>query len=402
MNILVINAGSSTVKYRLFDMGTNMVMAQGLVERIGEETGAFKHEAYPGSDQEKVVTGEQPIKDHTVAVNVVVEQLTGSEAGVIADKSDIHGVGHRVVHGGEFFTKPTIITQQVVDDLTSIIPLAPLHNPGAVAGIKVALELFPVKQVVVMDTAFHQTIPPKAYVYPLPYEFYEDLKVRRYGFHGTSHNYVSSKAAEYLGIPYEEFSCITMHLGSGCSMDAIKNGKCIDTSMGLTPLGGLMMGTRCGDIDPAICAFLAEHKGLDARSVDNILNKQSGLKGVCGDNDMRDVHARRENGDERAQLAFEMFCYRVKHFLGAYFASIGKIQAIIFTAGVGENDPKVRQAVCEDLEHLGIVIDKEKNYGFERGKIVEINADNSAIRILVVPTDEEYAIATQTLKTISE
>ncbi len=402
MNILVINGGSSSVKYRLFDMATTTVMAQGLVERIGEVTGNFKHVAYPDSDKEKTVKGELPIKDHKAAVNIVVEQLTGSEAGVIADKNDIHGVGHRLVHGGEFFIKPTIITPQVVEDLALTIPLAPLQNPGSIAGIKVALELFPAKQVIVVDTTFHQTMPPKAYMYPVPYEYYEDLKLRRYGFHGTSHNYVSMKAAEYMGIPYEEFTGITMHLGSGCSMDAIKNGKCIDTSMGLTPLGGLMMGTRCGDIDPAICAFLAKHKGYDAQTLDNILNKESGLKGVCGDNDMRDVHSRRNNGDERAQLAFDMFCYRVKHFLGAYYASLGPVQTIIFTAGVGENDPDVRQSVCEGLEHMGIKIDREKNYGFERGKICEIGAEDSAIRILVIPTDEEFAIANQTMKLISE
>ena len=401
MKILVINSGSSSIKYQLFDMAPEAggrVLCSGLVERIHEPMGAIKHKKFPDSPEEAVFADELPIPDHKIGMQLVVDRITNGQAAVVASPDEITGVGHRIVHGGEFFSAPVIVDDSVVEKLTSIIPLAPLHNPGHLAGIATARELLPAApQVTVFDTAFHQTLAPEAYLYPLPYEFYEELRVRRYGFHGTSHGYVFGKTAEFLGRSPEETSAITIHLGNGCSMDAVKRGKCIDTSMGLTPLAGLMMGTRCGDVDPAVYPFLAERKGLTVKDIDAICNKQSGLKGVCGVNDMRDVHARRGAGDERAQLAFTMFCRRVTHYVGAYMALLGECHALSFTAGIGENDVDVRQQVCQTLGYLGARIDAEKNKTLKRGQPGDISTDDSPIRILVIPTNEELAIAQQTL-----
>ncbi len=402
MKILVLNSGSSSVKYQLFDMENGAVMASGLVERIYEPMGLIKHKKFPDTDAEAVFPEELPIPDHTTALKLVVDRITSGETAVVGGAGDIHGVGHRIVHGGEAYSAPTMITDEVVQQIEALVPLAPLHNPGGLAGISTARELLPgAKQVAVFDTAFHQSMAPDAYIYPLPYEFYDELRIRRYGFHGTSHGYVANKTAELLGRTPEETSLVTIHLGNGCSMAAVKRGKCMDTSMGLTPLAGLMMGTRCGDIDPALYAFLSEHKQLGIKEIDTICNKQSGLKGVCGVNDMRDVHERRQGGDEKAQLAFTMFCRRVTHYVGAYLALLGECHALAFTAGIGENDEFVRQQVCESLAYLGAKIDSDKNLNLKRGAAADISTEDSPIRIMVVPTNEELAIAEQTLAVLN-
>ncbi len=397
MMILVLNSGSSSVKYQLFNMDSGEVLASGLVERIAESVGAIKHKRWPGTQKEESFSAEMPVADHKAALMLVVDRLIGSETGVIADASEIKAIGHRIVQGGAYFSAPTLVDDSVVEKLREIIPIGPLHNPGHIAGIETAKVLFPgVPQVVVIDTAFHQTMPPEAYLYPLPYDLCKELRIRRYGFHGTSHAYVAGKAAEFLGRKMEETSVITIHLGNGCSMDAVKRGRCVDTSMGLTPLAGLMMGTRCGDIDPAILPFLAANKGLSMQELDTLMNKESGLKGICGVNDMRDIHARRKAGDERAELAFRMFCYRVKHYIGAYLAVMGECEAIVFTAGIGENDSEARAQACAGLEFLGIVMDEKANASAPRGRECEISAPGSRIKVLVVPTNEELAIAKQT------
>jgi acetate kinase len=402
MKILVLNSGSSSVKYSLFNMEDSTVLCSGLVERIGEDMGAIKHKKLPDSDAQQKFSEELKVPDHDTGLRRVIEIIVDAEMGVLSDISEIGGVGHRIVHGGESFSAPTKVDAEVIKEIEANIPLAPLHNPGGLAGIKVAMELLPgTPMVVVFDTAFHQTIPDYAYIFPVPYEYYEELRVRRYGFHGTSHKYVSKKTAEILGEPLGELNCVTVHLGNGCSMAAVKGGKCMDTSMGLTPLMGLMMGTRSGDIDPALIPFLAKNKGLTIDDIDNVLNKKSGLKGICGMNDMRDIHAAREKGDKKAQLALEMFSYRVKSYIGSYLAVIGGCDAIVFTAGIGENDPDVRQMACDTLAPLGAVIDKDKNFGAARGEICEISAADSTIKILIVPTEEELEIAVGTMEVLA-
>jgi acetate kinase len=352
MNVLVINSGSSSIKYQLLDMANGSVLATGLVERIGEGTGRIKHKNAPDSAHETESVRELPIPDHKTGMQLAAELLTEPGKGVVKNTSDIDAVGHRIVHGGEYFSEPALVDDSVVEKIREVSPLAPLHNPGHIVGIEESRKLFPgIPQVVVFDTAFHQTMPSEAYIYALPYEYYSELKVRRYGFHGTSHRFVAKETAKLLGKPLSECNIITLHLGNGCSMAAVRGGKCVDTSMGLTPLAGLMMGTRCGDIDPAILAYLASQKGLSINEMDQVMNKQSGLKGVCGSNDMRDVHAMREKGDARAQLAFDMFCYRIKHYIGAYYAVLGRVDALAFTAGIGENDEHVR-AKCLSLIHI--------------------------------------------------
>jgi len=397
MNVLVINSGSSSFKYQLIDMNTEASLCSGLVERIGEAQGKLTHKVMPGTAEEKKFTVEQPFPDHVAGMKTVVDILTDAERGVIKDKSEIHAIGHRVVQGGETFSKSVVVDSVVRAAIHDNIPLAPLHNPANLSGIEVAQELFPgVPSVAVFDTEFHQTMPAKAYLYPLPTSLYKELKIRRYGFHGTSHRFVTKQAAKFLGKKADEVNLVTCHLGNGCSMAAVRNGKCIDTSMGMTPLAGLMMGTRCGDIDPAILPFLAENKGLTIKEIDAILNKESGLKGVCGMNDMRDIHtARLEKGDDKAQLAFEMFCYRIKQYIGAYIATVGPIDAVVFTAGVGENDEYMRAEVCKDMEHLGIEIDLEEN-NTRRGVARSISKGGK-VQVLIIPTNEELEIAQATV-----
>jgi acetate kinase len=401
MNILILNSGSSSVKYQLLNMDGPTVMASGLVERIGEASGQVKHKQWPDTGKEQTFTEEMPIQDHATGLTRVVELITGLETGVISGVAQIQGIGHRIVHGGEAFSASTLVDEAVIQGIRDQIPLAPLHNPGGLAGIETAMRLLPgVPNVAVFDTAFHQTMAPEAYRYAIPKKLYTELKIRRYGFHGTSHLYVAKKCAQTLGQPFAETSCITAHLGNGCSMAAIKNGKCIDTSMGLTPLAGLVMGTRSGDVDPALHAFLADNKGLSIQEIDALLNKESGLKGMCGFNDLRDIHERISQGDADAQLALRVFCRRVTQYIGQYMALLDGTQAICFTAGVGENDAVVRRLCCASLGSIGAILDTNRNSEAPRGSIAEISAPDSPVKIMVIPTNEELEIATQTMEVL--
>jgi acetate kinase len=401
MHILVINSGSSSLKYQLLDMAGDRVMASGLIERIGEEMGSITQKSNPDKWPDAKSVEHKAIPDHRAAMGLMVDKLIGEDWGVIGSLTDIDAVGHRVVQGGESFSAPVLVDADVVETIRANVPLAPLHAANLV-GIEAALELFPgTPNVTVFDTEFHQTMPPKAFLYPVPMDLYEELKIRKYGFHGTSHKFVTREAAKFLGKPVDEIDLITAHLGNGCSMAAVKNGRCADTTMGLTPLAGLMMGTRSGDVDPALFPFIARHKKMSVTEVDTLLNKQSGLLGVCGLNDMRDVHAARERGEEKAQLAFEMFAYRVKARIGAYLAVLGRADAVVFTAGIGENDAFVRAEACKGLEGLGIKLSPERNERREPG-VRRISTDDSPVAVLVVPTDEELEIAHATMTLVEK
>jgi len=397
MNILVINSGSSSIKYQLLNMNTEKVLCSGGVERIGEGTGVLQHKIAPDTPEEDKITLHQPIPSHEEGMHLIIGLITEEERGVVKSLDEIEGIGHRIVQGGDLFNASCLVDDAVVEGLTKLIPLGPVHNPGHLAGIRVARELFPdTPQVTVFDTVFHQTMPPRAYMYALPYELYEDLKVRRYGFHGTSHGYVSREAARFLGQPAEDTNLITLHLGNGSSMCAVKGGKSVDTSMGLTPLEGLIMGTRCGDTDLAIYPLLGAERGLSISEINDLTNKQSGFKGICGMNDMRDIHEAVAKGDARAKLALDMFGYRNRKYIGSYLAVLGKVDALVFTAGIGENDPVARELSCRGLEHLGIKLDHERNLARERGAR-DIAAADSSVRVLVIPTNEELEIARQTV-----
>lgn len=393
MKILVINAGSSSLKYQLIDIETETVLAKGLCERIGIEGSKLNHTPNGG---DKVVI-EKHMNDHSDAIKMVLDALVNSEYGVISDMSEISAVGHRVVHGGELFSKSVIINDELKDAVKECIPLAPLHNPANLIGIDACEKAMPgVPQVGVFDTAFHQTMPKEVYMYGLPYDLYTDYKIRRYGFHGTSHKYVSSKAAEILGKDIKDLKIITCHLGNGSSITAVENGKSVATSMGLTPLAGTVMGTRCGSIDPAIIKFIADQKDITLEEVDDILNKESGVYGISGvSSDFRDLDAAAKSGNERAQLALDMFVYSVRKYIGQYIVQMGGVDAIVFTAGVGENDGKMREAITKDLDFLGISIDTEKNKGI-RGDEAIISTEDSKVKVLVVPTNEELMIARET------
>ena len=402
MKILVINTGSSSIKYQLFDMERHRILASGVAEKIGEDISILTHwnVSAKGEDVEKVEEGV--ISDHLEGMNRILGLLIDPEHGVVGDKSEISAVGHRVVHGGETFHSPTIIDESVIAAIKENIPLAPLHNPSNLMGIEVAGAIFPDSpQVAVFDTAFHQTIPMESYLYAIPFELYEKHRIRRYGFHGTSHAYVAERAAEYLRRPLGELNLITIHLGNGASMAALKNGISVDTTMGMTPLAGLVMGTRSGDIDPALTFFLADQLRMSVKEIDDLLNKDSGLKGICGSNDMREVIRKKDAGDDRAEIALKLYCYRIRKYIGAYFAALGSLNAIIFTAGIGENSPYIRENCCQGLHKLGIEIDSERNN--KSGKeIREISLEDSEIRILVVPTNEELKIAQETEKVIKK
>ncbi len=401
MKILVINCGSSSLKYQLFDMTNSDALSSGLVERIGESEGMVTHTNHPGTNGEIRIEREDPIADHAAAMRLAQKMLTDPGAGIVMDEADIQAVGHRVVHGGEAFRSSVNINQKVLAVIEKTIPLAPLHNPANLVGIQVARDLFPdAPQVAVFDTAFHQTMPEYAYHYALPFEYYEKLGVRRYGFHGTSHKFVAGQAASLLGRPLSELNMVTAHLGSGASICAIKNGRSIDTSMGMTPLGGVMMGTRPGDLDPGVLRYIADQKGYSVAEIDHVLQKQSGLKGICGSNDMRDIHAQAATGDERARLALNMFIHRIRHYLGAYFFMLGKVDALVFTAGIGEHDPITREKCCEGLVPFGVILDGEKNR-IGRGQAREIGTPESPVKILVIPTNEELEIARQTLEVLN-
>ena len=392
MNILVINCGSSSLKYQLINAATEDVLAKGLCERIGID-GIL---TYQPADGEKEKT-EKAMPTHTEAIKYVIEALTNEKTGVIMSLDEVGAVGHRIVHGGEKFTTSTLLTEETIKGIEECSDLAPLHNPANLIGIRACQELMPnVPMVGVFDTAFHQTMPKTAYLYGLPYEYYEKYKVRRYGFHGTSHSFVSKRTAELIGKPYNDCKIIVCHLGNGASLSAVKNGESVDTSMGLTPLEGLVMGTRSGDIDPAIIEFVAKKENKTIDEMMTILNKKSGLLGIsCLSSDGRDLEQAAEKGDDKAQAALDIFAYRVIKYIGAYAAAMNGVDAIAFTAGIGENDANCRKNVCKNLSYLGVAIDEELNNcrGVER----EISTPDSKVRVFVVPTNEELAIARETM-----
>ena len=399
MNVLVINAGSSSLKYQLFNMDNKAVLAKGLCERIGID-GRLTH---TNPNKEEKYKADVPMKDHADAIRAVINILIDKEWGVIESMSEIDAVGHRVVHGGEYFADSVLINDEVIKAIEACVPLAPLHNTANLIGISACKDVMGenIPQVAVFDTAFHQTMPPEHYMYALPYEYYEKYKIRRYGFHGTSHKYVSQQASEMLGIPIENLRLVTCHLGNGSSIAAIKGGKSMDTSMGFTPLAGLPMGTRAGNIDPAIISFLCDHEHKHADEIIDILNKKSGMLGISGvSSDFRDLDTAIEEGNPRAKLAKDMFNLSVKKIIGSYIAEMGGVDAIVFTAGVGENDRSVRWDVCEHMEYLGIKIDPEKNKF--RGRQMDISIDYARVRVLVIPTNEELVIAEDTERLVHE
>ena len=398
MFIMVINCGSSSLKFQLISFPDEKVIAKGLIERIGQEAGAeFTLSA------EKINFSKQSIDapDHTKAVAAALNALTAGENPVIKSKNEIHAFGHRVVHGGEKFTDAALIDEEVLQCIEECCPLAPLHNPANLAGIRACIAALPsAPNVAVFDTAFHQTMPEQAFYYALPYEFYEKDHIRRYGFHGTSHKFVTETFAEQVGKKTEEVSVITCHIGNGSSMTAVKNGKSIDTTMGFTPLAGVVMGTRSGDIDPAIVFYLMKNENMSVEEVDTMLNKKSGLLGFSGvSSDMRDVLAASKEGNHRAEMALKICAYSIAKYIGAYAALLPKTDAIIFTAGIGENSHEMRELICENLVGLGIKLDPEKN--LTRGKICEISTDASPIPVWIIPTNEELAIARETRAKLS-
>lgn len=392
MKVLVVNCGSSSLKYQLFDMTDESVLAKGLVERIGIEGSVLKHEP---AGKDKVVI-ESDIKNHSVAIKLVTEALTDKNHGVISSMTEISAVGHRVVHGAEKFASSVLITPEVMQALEECIEMAPLHNPPNILGINACSDLMPgVPQVGVFDTAFHQTMPKHAFIYGLPYEAYEKYRIRRYGFHGTSHRFVSKVAADMMNKDIKDLKIITCHLGNGSSVAAVDGGKCVDTSMGLTPLEGLVMGTRCGDVDPAILPILMKKEGMDADQIDNYINKKSGVLGISGvSSDFRDIEGAAHEGNQRAQLALNIFAYRVKKYIGSYAAAMNGVDAIVFTAGLGENSASMREAICNGLEYLDTKIDTAKNN--VRGKATEISTDDSKVKLFIIPTNEELVIARDT------
>lgn len=395
MKVLVINAGSSSLKYQLIDMDEQTVLAKGLCERIGIEGSNLQHTNVGADSKTKL---EKPMKDHGDAIQMVIDALVDEKIGVIKSMDEIGAVGHRVVHGAEEFANSCLITEAVMKALEKCTPLAPLHNPPNIIGINACTKIMPnVPQVAVFDTAFHQTMPAKAFMYALPYECYEEDRIRKYGFHGTSHKYVSQQAAKYLGKAPEDLKIVTCHLGNGSSISAVDGGKCVDTSMGFTPLDGVPMGTRTGSMDPAVVTYLL-NKGMTAAEVDNLMNKKSGVQGVSGvSSDFRDLSAASKEGNKRAQLALDMFTYQVKKYIGAYAAAMGGIDAVVFTAGVGENDAATRKAITDGLGFMGIAVDDEKNN--TRGT-VDITADGATVKTLVIPTNEELMIAIDTKKIV--
>ncbi len=393
MNVLVINCGSSSLKYQLINSESEEVLAKGLCERIGIDGRLVYQKA--GCDKE--IT-EAPMPTHKEAIQMVLDALVNDKTGAIGSLTEVNAVGHRIVHGGESFASSAVITDEMLAAVAECNDLAPLHNPANLIGINACKELMPgVPMVAVFDTAFHQTMPAKAYLYGLPYEYYEKYKVRRYGFHGTSHSFVSKHAAEFLGLDINNSKIIVCHLGNGASISAVKNGKCVETSMGLTPLEGLVMGTRSGDIDPAIMEFLAKKENLDIAGVMNVLNKKSGLFGLSKDlsSDFRDLSEAMDNGNEYAKNAFDVFCYRVAKYVGSYVTVLNGADAIVFTAGIGENVGRVRSAVCEYFGYLGITLDEEANA--KRGEDMVISTPDSKVKVAVIPTNEELAICRETV-----
>lgn len=398
MKIFVVNAGSSSLKYQLIDMENEQVLAKGLCERIGV-TGAISHKAADG----RTYSAETPMPTHSEAFEAVVYAMTKSEAKVIDSFDEISAIGHRIVQGGAIFKGSCLVNEKVIEQISELGAMAPLHNPAHVLAIKACIKTFgdKIPQAVVFDTSFHQTMPPKAYMYALPYEYYEKYGVRKYGAHGTSHHYVSDRAAVLENKDKKDLKIITCHLGNGCSITAVKNGECMDTSMGFTPLDGFMMGTRSGTLDPSALTFIAEKENLSAADINTICNKKSGVFGISGvSNDNRDVAAEAEKGNKRAQLAIDMQRYQILKFVGSYIAAMNGVDVIAFTGGIGENDPELREYVCENLSYMGIKVDKDKNN--LRGSEVKISTDDSKVNVYVIPTNEELAIARDTLRLISK
>lgn len=399
MKILVLNCGSSSVKYKLIDLQGNEqnILAEGGVEKVGLPDSFLK---FKFNGEKVTITTSMP--NHDIAIRVILDNLTSAKYGCIKDYNEIDAVGHRVVHGGEKFNESVLITEEVIAKVKECYDLAPLHNPVNIAGIEAISSILPnVPQVGVFDTAFHQTMPDYAYMYALPYEAYEKYGVRRYGFHGTSHRYVSRRACEFLGVDYEKQRIITCHIGNGGSITAVKNGKSVDTSMGLTPVEGLMMGTRCGDVDPAALLYIEQKENYTAADMQALINKKSGVLGISGvSSDMRDIENAIAEGNERATLALKMYEYRITKYIGAYTAALGGADIIVFTGGVGENQTVTRERICKQLEYLGIDFDSEKNK--TRGEEIELTKPGSKIRVVVIPTDEEYMIACDTAEIISK
>ena len=394
MKVLVLNCGSSSIKYQLLEMEPQPeLLAKGLVERVGLEMGEFTHKPV-GKEKYYVQT---PIANHEVGVKLVLEALTDPTHGVIQSLNEINAVGHRVAHGGEYFDRSMVIGDKEREEIAKLCELAPLHNPASLLGIDVMKKLLPnVKHVGIFDTSFHQTMPPEAYLYALPYECYTEKKIRRYGFHGTSHKYVGPKAAEMVGIPYEQAKIVSCHLGNGASICAIKNGKSVDTSMGFTPVEGLMMGTRCGDIDAGALIYIMDSEHMDTKQLNTFINKKSGLLGISGKSvDMRDIRAGRDAGDERSTYAFNMFAYRVKKYIGAYAAAMGGVDIILFTGGIGENAWFQREAICQGLEFLGTKLDLEANQKYA-GEDGIISTPESKVKLVSVTTNEELVMAMET------
>ncbi len=396
MKILVLNAGSSSVKYSLLDMADHSVLIAGLIERIGESVACH---SYHVADSAQVRL-EIKSANHQQALQVLFETL--SACALLNEPQELACIGHRVVHGGEYFREPALINAQVIGYIAEVVPLAPLHNPANLLGIQEAMrQMGQIPQVAVFDTAFHQTLPDYAYRYPLPEKLYVEQGVRRYGFHGTSHRHVAGKAAQFLGKALADTNLITLHLGNGASVTAIKNGESIDTSMGMTPLEGLMMGSRCGDIDPAIHFYLSRSLNLSNDAIENLLNKDSGCKGICGENDMRTIHQMAEAGDDHARLALAMYAYRIKKYIGAYFAVLGQVDALVFTGGIGENDAWLRAQCCQDMTLFGIALDPQKNLQPSR-PCQNISQHSAALAVLVISTDEELEIAMQALACLED
>lgn len=397
MKILIVNAGSSSLKYQLIDMDNEATIAQGLIERIGIEGGKLTQKV---NGVKRVIQSE--LNDHLDAVAMMIQALTDKDHGVIASMDEVGAVGHRVVQGGELFTASAVINDEVIAAIEKNVQLAPLHNPANLMGIYACQKIMPnTPMVAVFDTAFHQTMPPKSYLYGVPMEYYERLRVRRYGFHGTSHRYVSQRAAVILGRPIEELRLVTCHLGNGSSMAAVQFGKSVDTSMGMTPLEGVIMGTRSGNVDPAVLQFIMNHENLDINEMLDILNKKSGFLGISGiSSDMRDVEEAAAKGDRNSQISIDMLYQGIKKYIAAYAAVMGGVDAVIFTAGIGENGWELREGVLENMEFLGIKFDKEKNK--VRGKEIEISTPDSKVKVLVVPTNEEIVIARDTLELVGK
>ena len=396
--ILVLNCGSSSIKYKLFDMEAKSVLAQGGVEKIGLNGSSLKITL---PDDKKVIL-EGEILEHQAGIEYILGVITSKKYGCINSLEEIDAVGHRVVHGGENFNSSVLITDEVIQKITECIDLAPLHNPPNLSGIYAIRELMPnVPQVAVFDTAFHQTMPEHAYLYGLPYSLYEKYGIRRYGFHGTSHKYVSNKACRFLNVPYEEQKIITCHIGNGASITAVMDGQSIDTSMGMTPVEGLLMGTRSGDVDAGVLTFIMEKENVGSQAISTIVNKYGGILGISGiSSDMREIDAAIQSGHERAALALKTYNYRIKKYIGAYAAALGGVDILVFTGGVGENQWKIRAEVCESMEFIGIKLDEEKNKNI-RAVEATISADDSRVKVVVIPTNEELMIALDTLKSIS-